>query len=267
MIASRRKPSATPAATPITTARQQRGFASVYYLDRKRMEAIDTAAFQATKPYPWFNPEGMITEAGYERLLSTLPDQSLFRASFGMQRQHGQQSHDRLILDYDETLPVDDAWHGFARELNSDFYRRFITRLFGRGFFTLEMHWHYTPQGCSVSPHCDSLRKLGSHIFYFNDPKSWDPGWGGETIILDDEGKISTDTAPDFAEFAGASVAQATGNRSLLFARKPHSWHGVRALTCPEGTYRKVFIIVPEDRALNAVHRAVKYLKGARAAA
>lgn len=239
----------------------------MYYLDRKRLDAIDTNVFQQTKPYPWLNPEGLITEAGYERLLATLPDQSLFRGSFGMKRHHGQMSHDRLILDYDENLPVDDAWHGFARELNSDYYRGFIARLFGRGFFTLEMHWHYTAQGGSVSPHCDSLRKLGTHIFYFNDPATWDPSWGGATIVLDDQGKIPTDTAPDFSAFASATVANAVGNRSFMFARRPHSWHGVQALTCPEGIYRKVFIIVPEDRALNAVHRAVKYWKGQSKAA
>ena len=239
----------------------------MFYLDRKRLESIDTAAFQATKPYPWLNPEGILTDAGFERLIRTMPDPSLFKASFGMKRNHGQQSHDRLSLDYDEDLPVDDAWHGFAQELNGIEYRRFIGRLFGRGFFTLEMHWHYTPQGCSVSPHCDSKRKLGSHIFYFNDPATWDPSWGGETLILDDQGRIPTNTAPAFSDFPDAIVPNALGNRSLLFARKQHSWHGVRGLTCPEGVYRKVFIIVPEDRALNAVHRAVKKWRGQHAAA
>jgi hypothetical protein len=34
------------------------------------------------------------------------------------------------------------------------------------------------------------------------------------------------------------------GNRSPLFARKEHSWHGVREIRCPEGHMRKVFIVV-----------------------
>ena len=107
-------------------------------------------------------------------------------------------------------------------------------------------------------PRC--LRKLGSRIFYFNEPGKWDPSWGGETLILDDHGKFGLDSAPQFSDLETAAVPSTMGNRSLIFARKPHSWHGVRALTCPEGVYRKVFIIVPEDRALNAMHRAVKFL-------
>lgn len=239
----------------------------MHYLDVKRLEAIDAARFQAIRPYPWLNPEGLLTEAGYERLLRTLPDNALFAARFGEKRQNGQMSHDRLSLDYREDLPIDDAWHGFARELNGEVYRRFLTRMLGRGFFRLDLHWHYTPQGCSVSPHCDSLRKLGSHIFYFNKPGSWDPAWGGETLILDDQGKFPTKSAPAFADFAGSATPEAVGNRSLLFARKAHSWHGVRELRCPEGVYRKVFIVVIEDKALGAVHRAVKRLKQQRAAA
>ena len=34
------------------------------------------------------------------------------------------------------------------------------------------------------------------------------------------------------------------GNVSLLFACTPHSWHGVRAISCPPDRLRKVFIVV-----------------------
>lgn len=50
-------------------------------------------------------------------------------------------------------------------------------------------------------------------------------------------------------------------NRSLLFTRKAGSWHGVRALRCPVGIYRKVFIVVVEDPVLGAAHRLVKTAK------
>jgi hypothetical protein len=43
-----------------------------------------------------------------------------------------------------------------------------------------------------VSPHCDSPKKLGSHIFYLNTKEDWDPSWGGETLILDDGGRLPT---------------------------------------------------------------------------
>jgi hypothetical protein len=54
------------------------------------------------------------------------------------------------------------------------------------------MHWHYTPAGKSVSPHCDSFNKIGSQIFYFSTPEDWDRSWGGETVILDDKGHDET---------------------------------------------------------------------------
>ena len=120
--------------------------------------------------------------------------------------------------------------------------------MFGRGGLWLNFHWHYAPASASVSPHCDSPRKLGSHIFYMNDPRDWDPAWGGETVVLDDEGKFATRSAPKWEDFKSATPAVAIGNRSFLFARRGNSWHGVRAIPCPEGKLRKVFIVVVNDR-------------------
>ncbi|MDP6540837.1 MAG: 2OG-Fe(II) oxygenase, partial [Planctomycetota bacterium] len=105
----------------------------------------------------------------------------------------------------------------------------------------------YTPRGASVSPHCDAARKLGSQVFYFNDEATWDPAWGGETCVLDDGGRYSHRSNPDFADFDALETVPATGNQSLLFARRGHSWHGVRELTCPEGELRRVFIMAVES--------------------
>jgi hypothetical protein len=95
-----------------------------------------------------------------------------------------------------------------------------------------------------VSPHCDARHKIGSHIFYFNTEEDWDPSWGGETLILDDGGRFDRRSAPRFDEFDRVITAPALGNCSLLFARRANSWHGVREIRCPEGAYRKVFIVV-----------------------
>jgi hypothetical protein len=62
------------------------------YLNFDRLKEFDPQAFQTTKPYPWINPAGLLTEEGYGRLLETLPDVSLFDASFGETRSHGQSS-------------------------------------------------------------------------------------------------------------------------------------------------------------------------------
>lgn len=213
-------------------------------LDLDRLRAIDAESFRRTEPYPWAGLDGPLTEEAYERLRLALPPVSLMEASFGRRRAHGQQPHDRYVLEYHPDLPVDPAWHQLIAELNGEPYRGWLARLFGTDRIRLNYHWHYTPTGCSVSPHCDARHKLGSHIFYFNTEDDWDAGWGGETLILDDGGRLRRDSAPGFDAFDRAFTAPALGNRSLLFRRQGNSWHGVKPIRAPEGRLRKVFIVV-----------------------
>jgi hypothetical protein len=232
------------------------------YLDLHRLDAIDEREFQSAKPYPWLGFADLLTPEGYQRLVETLPDVSRFQPYFAVPRAHGQQSHDRYVLEYRDDLDVADAWHEFVRELRGERYRRFLRRMLGRGMLTLSYHWHYTPAGCSVSPHCDAKHKLGSHIFYLNTPADWDPSWGGETLILDDGGRFSRSSAPRFEDFDAAFTAESIGNRSLLFGRGERSWHGVREIQCPEGAFRKVFIVVIGDRLRTLRHRLKARLRG-----
>ena len=217
------------------------------YLDAERLAGLSTESFRSQQPYPWVNPQGLLTEEGFRELHRDLPDLALFDAVFGKRRKYGQQSHDRYALDWSPDLPVADSWRAFVSELQGPGYRAFLTRLFATSSFQLRLHWHYTPRGCSVSPHCDAKRKLGSHIFYFQTSADWDPAWGGETLILHDgERRFSSDSAPPFEAFERAEVPETLDNRSLIFARRGDSWHGVRELRCPEGELRRVFIVTVE---------------------
>jgi len=213
-------------------------------LDTGHLESIATAMFRNAQPFPWLNPEGVLRAEAFERLRTQLPPLELFKESFGRKRAHGQQAHDRYSLEYRPDLPVDPVWHQFIAELNGPEYQGFLARMFATRHITLTYHWHYTPRGCSVSPHCDAKRKLGSHIFYFSTEQDWQAEWGGETLILDDKGRFARNSAPDFEDFDTEIRANAMGNRSLLFQRRGNSWHGVRPLVCPEGLLRKVFIVV-----------------------
>ena len=223
------------------------------YLDWNQLNALDRHRFQTQQPYPWLNPEGVLTPDGYQRLLETLPEVSLCTPLFGVRRAHGQHSHDRYSLEYSPNLPLSESWRKFIDELNGKTYLNFLKDMLATRWLELRFHWHYTPNGCSVSPHCDAKHKLGSHIFYFNTEQDWDPAWGGETLILDDGGRFDRKSAPQFDDFDRIIASQALGNRSLLFARKGHSWHGVREIRCPGDQLRKVFIVVinrstPVDR-------------------
>ena len=237
------------------------------YLDFDRLDLLDAAEFQGQSPYPWVNPQGLLSEDGLRSLSENLPDIAQFETVFGKPRAHGQQSHDRYTLDYRTGLDLAVCWREFVAELEGRDYRRFIARMFGRGFFRLRLHWHYTPRGCSVSPHCDGRDTLGSHIFYFNDGEDWDPAWGGETLVLDDGGRFARSSAPAFEDFDRVISAEAMDNHSLLCSRKGNSWHGVREINCPEERLRKVFIVVVEHPILGLRRRLVDGLRRLRAAA
>ena len=216
------------------------------YLDLPRLRAADARGFREAHPYPWTNPFGLLTASGYEALRRDLPDAALFTPTFAKKRKYGQRSHDRLTLEYAPDLPLPPSWRDFVAELQGREYRTFLHRMLGRRWLRLRFHWHYTPAGCSVSPHCDARRKLGSHIFYLNDEDDWDPEWGGQTLVLDDEGRLSPRSAPELEQFRAEMPSQSLGNHSLLFMRRGNSWHAVREVRCPPGVYRKVFIVVIE---------------------
>lgn len=228
-------------------------------IDNKRLEAIPARLFQEADPYPWLSLEGVLTQDAFDLLRANLPAIELMKPSFGRARAHGQQPHDRYALEYHEDLPVHPAWHQLVAELESNPYREWLTDLLDTPRYRLSYHWHYTPRGCSVSPHCDAWHKIGSHIFYFNTEQDWRPEWGGDTLVLDDGGKYSRRSAPAFEDFERSWSASAIGNRSMLFRRQGNSWHGVRAVNCPEGQMRKVFIVV--INADNLVARARRALR------
>lgn len=217
---------------------------TLQFLDEGALAAQDAAEFRARSPYPWLNPAGLLRDEAFETLRRTAPPLELFQPVFGVERAHGQRSHDRYVLEYGEGLAVSPEWHAFVRELRGPIYMRFLRRMTGLRWIRLSFHWHYTPSGCSVSPHCDNRRKIGSHIFYLNTAADWDPSWGGQTVILDDGGRFSRRSAPDFEDFDRVLEGESLGNRSLLFARRANSWHGVREIRCPPGMLRKVFIVV-----------------------
>jgi hypothetical protein len=223
------------------------------------MYAIDREAFRRRHPFPWTNPQGFLTEPGFRELCAHMPELEQFTAFFSKERKHGQKSHDRYVLEYDESLALPEPWARFIDELRSDAYRRFVRGLLGHRFVGLRFHWHYTPAGCVVSPHCDAAGKLGTQIFYLNTPQDWDPSWGGGTVILDDHGRFDPASSPDFDAFEQVAEAETMGNRSIIFGRRGNSWHGVRQIRCPEGALRKVFIVVFEDR--NPYKRFIKRYK------
>ncbi|HUY13435.1 MAG TPA: 2OG-Fe(II) oxygenase [Terriglobia bacterium] len=216
------------------------------YLNADCLNGISSGPFHTQRPYPWISIENTLTRDGFQLLRESLPDVSLFERKVGIKRSHGQCSHNRYILHYRPDLKLAEPWREFIAEIHSEIYESFLRRMCGLQRdeqFVLTLEWYYAWQGCSVSPHCDAQRKLGTHIFYFNTAEDWDARWGGEILILDDGGRFRAHSAPDFDQLRVAAALDAVGNESLLFQRTPHSWHGVRPLECPPDALRKLFIV------------------------
>lgn len=223
------------------------------YLNHEILESVDVEKYRAQSPYPWVNPYGLLHEDAFFQLLDDLPDLSLFTSTFGRSRKYGQKSHDRYTLKYRHGLILPKPWEELLKELQGKIYRNFLSQLFQSRSFELDFFWFYTPDGCSISPHCDHKNKIGAHLFYFNTEKDWKPEWGGETLLLDDGGKINRKSAPKFEEFSHEIASRTLGNYSLLFSRTPNSWHGMKEIHCPEDSMRKVFMVAvkrvtPMDR-------------------
>lgn len=213
------------------------------YLDIEKLRGLQLDDFMATRPYPYCN-EPFLTESGFQALLENMPPLEMFEQKFGGMRRAGQAPHDRYSLEYTPDMEVPRPWKEFIGELCSDAYRSEIARLLGAKKIEFRFHWHYTPSGADVSPHCDARRERGSHLFYFNSTDDWDPAWGGSTLVLDDGGRLDYNSAPALEEFDAIHECESMGNNSALMLRTDHAWHAVRPIDCPEDRLRRVFIVV-----------------------
>lgn len=235
------------------------------YINLDTLLQIDPKAYQTHKPYPYIDITAPLYDDAYARLTKTAPsDLSLFEKQFGIARSHGQKSHDKYFLEYHKGLPLSPEWQEFIRELHSPEYLGFLERLFGikKGTYTLVLSWHYMTSGSSISPHCDTARKIGSQLFYLNTKEEWDPSWGGQTLAMDDHGERNPYSGPELSAFDSIFTSRAVGNTSFIFSRTDHSWHAVDTIKCPPGIYRKMFSVVL-NRAPTQSERIKTYLKSA----
>ena len=220
------------------------------YIDIEKLRNLSREDFLAIEPYPYFNSQGVLTEPGFQDLLGNMPSLDMFDQRIGEERRAGQAPHDRYSLEYTPGMPVPGPWQEFIAELCSDAYRQQVQRLLGANKVEFRFHWHYTPSGCDVSPHCDARRERGSHLFYFNSLDDWDPAWGGSTLVLDDGGRLDYNSAPALEEFDAVHECQSIGNYSALMLRTDHAWHAVNPIQCPADRLRRVFIVVINPNSL-----------------
>jgi hypothetical protein len=239
------------------------------FLNYDLMRSFALAQFQNQTPFPWFNFHEFLTPEGFRELYQDFPSLTMFEQHHGIERVHGQRPHDRYYLAYEKSLygaekgpgvvdkeDLPQSWQYFVEEIEtSKQYHDFIRGAFGVSTFGIRFAWHVGTAGSEVSPHCDGESKHGTHIFYFNTSEDWNEEWGGSTLVLGD--KQTPNLNPDFSDFASATSSILINNHSFLFKNTEAAWHGVKPLTCPEGSYRRLFnvIFVADSYA----HHAVKF--------
>ena len=231
------------------------------FINYDLLESFPANSFIAKKPYPWNDFQQLLTPEGFAALYENFPPLAVFEQHSGMERVYGQRPHNRYYLAYEQSVYANNradedqgtirhsdlpaAWQAFMDELaTSERYLNFIKRLFQVSKFEVRYAWHIGVTDSEVSPHVDGAKKIGTHIFYFNTSADWKPEWGGATLVLG--GKQTPAMNPDFDAFASVEAAQIVDNRSFLFRNGEHSWHGVKALTCPAESSRRLFNVIFE---------------------
>ena len=217
------------------------------YLNFDVLNRIDAKAYREQHPFPYIDVPAPLYEDAYRLLVETAPaDLSLFEKQFGIERKYGQKYHDKYFLAYSLSVPISEPWKEFIAEMESSEYRGFIEKMFNMrpGSYTMLFSWHYMPRGTCITPHCDTRTKMGSQLFYLNTPADWDSSWGGQTLALDDEGKMDWQSGPQISDFKNVFTSKSIGNTSFIFTRTDHSWHAVDVIECPDGRLRKMFSMV-----------------------
>ena len=224
------------------------------YINESVMSGLDAAAFQQQRPYPWLAiREGFLTADGFPRLADRCRSRSWFDKRFGeAQARPGAARPSGAGIRPD--LPLAQPWRELSTNSAALRIEAFSERMFGRRALRLILHWHYTPNGCSVSPHCDARRKLGSHIFYFNTDKNWQPDWGGETLHPRRQRPLSRRFGAQVRGLRPGHAGQ--GHRQFQLCcsmRRERSWHGAKEITLPARSLAQgVHRVVIEDWDLKA---------------
>lgn len=95
--------------------------------------------------------------------------------------------------------------------------------------------------GSIVSPHTDAAEKLVTMMLYFPEP-GWQESYGGGTVFYragrPNLNRNWTNYRVPFEDVSPVCVNQFAPNRLCIFLKSKNSYHGVPAITCPEGMAR-----------------------------
>lgn len=206
-------------------------------LPLKKMERnVETWSqeYQKNQPYPHIGIDGFFDENLIRELVADYPLVSYHawkRASFDPQYEE-----EKLSLDQIENLPL--SIQSVINSLCSPLFLRFLERLTGIDGLVPDPYLiggglHMLPRGGRLGIHADfnvheklKLDRRLNLLLYLN--HNWNPEWGGELELWDEEVKTKVKGYLPIA------------NRVVVFSTTDTAFHGhPNPLNCPKGTYRR----------------------------
>lgn len=226
------------------------------FLNYELMDLFDKSLFTDNKPFPHYCFGGLQRQDAFEMLVENFPQIGILKEEKNSPRKYSQRSHDRFYACCQNThvtgllaqfaLQINELpkiWQDYINSMYSDkIYKEFISDLFRTDKFVMRFDWHMTPRENDVSPHIDSVGKVGTHIFYYMTDANWNNNWGGETLVLDD--KKTKKMNPEVSDFGAIRKSEILNNKSFLFQNTTNAWHAVDKITCPENIYRRMSSII-----------------------
>lgn len=228
--------------------------------NNSKLKSVDRNVFKNTSPSPRHSFNSLLSDEYFIQLTKTFPSLNLFEKHVGIPRAKGQRSHDRWYLALEkskygnkelgmkgvvafEELSI--YWKNFINEIKfSKSYNKIIKKLLGNVQYNVRFAWHVASVESDISPHVDSRKKAGTHIFYFNTKEDWKEAWGGHTLFLG--GPKHKNLNPEISDFKTVVEIPIIENKSVLFKNTPNAWHGVAPIQCEAGYYRKLFNVIFE---------------------
>lgn len=242
------------------------------------LKSLPVQKFNETKPFPNHLFKEILLPEAFNELYNNFPSLDLFEKHVNRPRgKSGQRPHNRYYLAFEKSIyhkndqsglgvtkieQLPNVWQEFVREVQtSEPYLEFLNRYLNLNEYTIRYAWHVGETGSEVSPHCDSLDKIGTHIFYFNTSADWETEWGGSILALG--GKKTDKTNPDISDFETVEGFDIRDNSSFLFKNTSDGWHATEVLTCPPNHYRRLFnVIVQKKKTETPLKKIWHYLSG-----
>lgn len=74
------------------------------FINYNLIKSFSADAFKSKAPFPWFDFHQFLTPECFQELYQDFPSLDMFEKHVGIERNHGQRSHNRYYLAYEKSV-------------------------------------------------------------------------------------------------------------------------------------------------------------------